>query len=195
MQTHNQLFLWDKRVNIQGLGLAYTHFLSQQRHTENWNQWNSYSLQHIVPSFNQHAINPRDLLYCVCSGHYYSILTSSADLWLNSKWVYTSILISEPEVNRQVKSQRQPREFCVWAHLGGTCPHNRYRKKGFTQKKTVWFGLLWIKRGQMGYYEWREFKWWDTGIKCVLSSEPVQLYSNTWCEQLTGLYSGREVCG
>uniref|UniRef100_A0A8D0D7A8 Fusion protein IQCJ-SCHIP1 N-terminal domain-containing protein n=1 Tax=Sander lucioperca TaxID=283035 RepID=A0A8D0D7A8_SANLU len=73
----------------------------------------SISMTTLSDGSTPHAINHRDCLYCVCSCHYYSMLTSSADLWLNSKWVYTSLLISEPEVNRQVKSQRQPGEFCV----------------------------------------------------------------------------------
>lgn len=70
-------------------------------------------IQHVFPTFNQTTVNPQDFLNCVCSGHYNSILTSTAAFKLNSKYVYTSPLISEPEVNRQVKSQRRLREFRV----------------------------------------------------------------------------------
>lgn len=122
MQIHKQPFLLEQRVNIQRFFSGiHSHSLKT-----------AILIQHILPSFNQSAINPQDFLYCVCSGHYNSVPTSSATFWLNSKYVcvYTSLPISEPEVNRQVKSQR--RGSCVYKHTYGlSC----YGEKLFYQEE------------------------------------------------------------
>lgn len=116
----------------------------------------SFSTSSDLP-FNQTTVNPWDFLYCFCCGHYNSVLTSSSAFWLNSKCVYTPLLISEPEVNRQVKSQRRLGEFCIWAHLGGTCPLSHYR-----EKLLHWRRLLDLD------------SWGQKGVEWVMSEENTE---------------------
>lgn len=138
----------------------------------------SFSTSSDLP-FNQTTVNPWDFLYCFCCGHYNSVLTSSSAFSLNSKCVYTPLLISEPEVNRQVKSQRRLGEFCIWAHLGGTCPLSHYREK-LLHWRRFGFGFLRTKGGQVGY-EWREYRvLWNRNTICWLRSCQATYKIRSW---------------
>lgn len=112
MQTQNQPLLKCKYTRT----CSDTHTLSCAARS----QWElksaerpfSFRASSRLP-FRQTTVNPQDFLSRVCCGHYNSAPAPSAAIRLNSKCVYTFLLISGPEVNRQVKSQRWLGEFCV----------------------------------------------------------------------------------